>query len=105
MIEHFYSRPAYFQPLRHGPLGPYIDGFADLLFDRGYPKYSGKHRIRLVGDLSQWLGRRRSRVSDLKEQCVEDFLKSRWIKLRRRRCDRATLALLLRHLRQKEVIP
>lgn len=105
MMEHFYSGHEYYQAMRQGPLGPHLDGFADLLFARGYAKYSGRHRLRLAGDLNQWLDRQQIKAAKLNEQHIQDFLAARKRKLRQRRSDKPTLALLLNYLRQTGVVP
>jgi len=104
MIEHYYLQGRC-RSLRHGPLGPSLDGFAGLLFGLGFTKLSGQPRLRIVGDLSEWLGRRQIKAKDLKEQHVADFLKARRKKIRRCSFEAPALTLLLKHLRQTGVIP
>jgi site-specific recombinase XerD len=104
MIEHYYLQGRC-RSLRHGPLGPSLDGFAGLLFGLGFTKSSARPRILIVGDLSKWLGHRRIRAKDLNEQHVADFLKARRKKFRHGSFEAPALTLLLRHLRQTAVIP
>ncbi len=105
MIAEYYSRVVDQDRLRQGPLGPYMDGFAGLLFQQGYSRSVGWQKIRLLADLSQWLQRQKIQIGALNEQCIADFFKTRWKRLRRRCNDAPTLSLFLQHLRQEGVIP
>lgn len=104
MIEYYYLQERC-RSLRQGPLGPNLDGFAGLLFRLGFTRCSGRPRIRIVGYLSKWLAHRQLKAKDLNEQRVADFLKARWKKFPRRTFEAPALTLLLKHLRQTEIIP
>ena len=105
MITHFFSRSKVLSRIQCGPLGPYLDGFARHLSDKGYSRYSGGLRIRLVADFSRWLERRRTDVKALAEQEVTDFLSCRRKRLRANLADEPTLAILLQYLRRVGTIP
>ena len=105
MTHHFYLRPEDLERLRRGPLGAYLDGFADLLVDQGYSKQCGRQKLRLVADLSRWIKRRHIKVEVLNERRVAGFLQARWKRLSRGRGDQSTLTALLRYLRHVQVIP
>lgn len=104
MIDQFYSFPSSWKRLRLGPLGPYIDAFAQYLSEQGYARPTARHKIRAVAGLSRWLERRQCGVKDLDEQVVSEFLRSR----RRKglsRCEAPpALRSLLRHLRDAGII-
>jgi len=104
MIEYYYLQERC-RSLRQGPLGSNLDGFAGLLFSLGFTRCSGRPRIRIVGYLSKWLAHRQLKAKDLNEQRVADFLKARWKKFPRRTFEAPALTLLLKHLRQTEIIP
>ena len=91
--------------LRQGPLGPHLDSFADLLSQQGYCKQTAWNKIRLVADLSRWLEPRGGRLKQLDEQQITTFLETRWKRVPHRSGDQATMSLLLRQLRQSQVIP
>src|SRR4030095_1303602 len=57
MIDRFFGDPNVLLRLRSGPLGPYVDGVCRLLVEQDYAEYSVRLRLRLLGVLSQWLGR------------------------------------------------
>jgi len=87
-----------------GPLASHIDGFSTLLASQGYARSTAREKLRLVVDLSRWLGRRKLSVADLDEQRVSQFLTNR----RRRRArhgNAATCKMLLSYLRHLGRIP
>jgi len=91
--------------LREGPLGSYVDRFADVLVNRGHTPRTAQKQVRIVSQLSRWLVRRSMGVGAIDEQTIERFLRDRW----RRRCvvftDRPALRLFLESLRQWNVVP
>jgi site-specific recombinase XerD len=105
MIDRFYSPGIKLAHLRCGPLGLHIDGFASLLSSQGYATDAGRQKIRLVADLSNWLGKRSLGIKDLDEEQTGQFLKRRKKQRLWHRADRRTLAQLLHHLRQTGIIP
>lgn len=105
MIERFYSNPAILERLRSGPLGPYMDSVASELFELGFTrKNSGTYQLQLLGELSQWLEGRGLDVSALDEDRVREFLgelqRGHWL-----RDAKAGWTLLLRHLRDRGIVP
>lgn len=105
MIEHFYAQPHSAQRLRSGPLEPHLDDYAQLLAEQGYSRQAARQKLRLAADLSRWLERKRLPVEELNEQRVREFFGARWRRLRWHNSDQSSLALLLRLLRQANVIP
>lgn len=105
MIEHFYAQPHSAQRLRSGPLEPCLDDYAQLLVEQGYSRPSARQKLRLAADLSHWLERKRLPVEKLDEQRIREFLGVRWRRLRWHNSDQSSLSLLLRQLRQANVIP
>lgn len=93
------------RPLQVGPLAPHMESFGALLSRRGYCHQSRWGKIRLVADLSRWMERRRIAPRQLDELQVAAFLNTRWRRVPHRSGDQATMALLLRHLRQSDVTP
>jgi site-specific recombinase XerD len=87
-----------------GPLADHVAACADLFEQYGYTVEHGRTKLRQLRDFSQWLQRRRIGAGAINEQVVELF------RLRRRNNSRyfgdgATLSLLLRHLRDLNVVP
>ena len=77
MLDQFYARPSSWKRLRLGPLGPYIDAFAQQLSVRGYARSAGRNKIRAVVRFNRWLARRQCGVEDLDERVVSAFLSRR----------------------------
>jgi len=106
MIERFYSARWTVQRLRSGPLGPYLDGFARVLVERGYARQTGRHQLRLLRELSEWLEHRGLGVGDVDESRLAEFL-AQAVQGREyiHRCQAAGLGLLLGHLRETGTLP
>jgi site-specific recombinase XerD len=105
MTDQYFKDPRVLDRLHDGPLGTHMDAFAAWHSKQGYTRFTIKHRIRLVGALSSLMHRRGFSVKDLNEEITADFLDQKWSKHHIRRGDVATLQLLLKLLRQSEVIP
>lgn len=101
-LYNFTQRPA-FARLHRGPLGPHLDGFVARLAQQGYGRNCAWTKARLVADLSLWMRGRRIAPRRLNEPQLAAFLQARWRQVPRRCGDRATMRLLLRHLRQSNV--
>ena len=69
-IETYYHRPAMQTRLREGPLGCYIDLFAEQLRREGHCQQGAWRNLRVVSDFSHWLARRHLDVGDVSEQTV-----------------------------------
>ena len=59
--------------LHEGPLGAHIDLYAERLLKEGHCYQSGARCIRVVGDFSHWLARKRLDVSDVDEHTIEQY--------------------------------
>jgi site-specific recombinase XerD len=90
---------------RSGPLEGHIPSYAELLCRQGYTREAGWDKIRVVSDFSRWLSRKHVGVEVLDERHVTAFFSSRSRHVHRPDGEKAALALLLKHLRQREVIP
>lgn len=100
MSKLFRPHPKMLRPLRTGPLGPHLESFAALLSQQGYVPDSGWKKLRLVATLSQWMVQKNLPIEKLNEQQIAVFLRRR-----RKSGEQCTLTLLLRHLREADVIP
>ena len=87
-----------------GPIGPHLQGFAALVSQQGYCSVAGWVKVRFVADFSHWLGRRCIPLKEINERHVTAFLRDRWKSIGRRWGERKTMALLLRHLRQANLV-
>jgi hypothetical protein len=104
-IEMYYRRPAMQTRLREGPLGCYIELFAEQLQRDGHCQQVAWRNLRIVSDFSHWLARRHLDVGDVSEQTVSAYQSFR----RRYRCpaifDSPALSRLLDTLRDIGVCP
>lgn len=91
--------------LREGPLGALVAGFAASLAEQDYAKATIKVKLEFVGELSGWLAGQRFGVADLDEARIDRFARHRWPNGRATRGAAATLHALLKHLRQRGVVP
>lgn len=105
MSKRFRPHPKTLEPLQTGPLGAYLESFAALLVQQGYSREAGWKKVRLVADLSRWMVQKRLGLEELHEPRITTFLGWRWKRVARQSGDQCTLALLLRHLRQADIIP
>jgi len=107
MTDRFRPRLTELRHLQVGPLGPHIQSFATLVSEQGYCDVIGWLKLRLVARLSRWLQKRRIPLKELDEARVAAFLNARWAGVvpRTRSGHQATMTLLLRHLRQINIIP
>ena len=104
MIVRFSPRPEDLQRLQIGPVGPHLPNFATLVSQQGYCNVTGWLKVRLVAKLSRWLEQRRVPLSGLDETQIAAFFSARWKRLKRHVGDQTTMALLLRHLRQTNIV-
>jgi site-specific recombinase XerD len=95
------------QRLRVGPVGPHIESFAALISQQGYSDPVGWLKLRLAARLSRWLHHRQISLSQLNESRINAFLSARWkgVTSRAHVGHRATMALLLQHLREANFVP
>lgn len=76
-MERFFKDPRTLQQKRQGPLGQYIDAFAEQLSEQGYSRQCACRQLQLVAELSHWLRQRNFTVGDLTVTEVDRFLRSR----------------------------
>jgi site-specific recombinase XerD len=86
--------------LQEGPLGVHIDQYAAQLLKEGHCRQSAWRSLRVVGDFSHWLHRKRLGLDDVDERTVDRYQQFR----SRYRCpfmsDRPALLRLLAMLRE-----
>jgi len=104
MIERLFPDPLAQQHLYGGPLGPYVDGFAEQLAIQGYAEATTKEKLRLITHLSRWLQRHDLALAILDEESVKQFLADPG-PIQVRRGDVRTCRMLLDYLRVLGRIP
>ena len=81
-MERFYKDPRTRLRMREGPLGAYVDAFAQRLSDDGYAKASSRYALQLVADLGRWLHRHKITAQQITSEHLGHYLQYR------RRCGR-----------------
>lgn len=107
MLEKIYRKKANIQELRQGALGIYIDGFALCLQELGYSRKQLRFRLIVIRKLSNWLIKSHIDLSDLTEEKLNDFIKTRkkQIKNFSQSGNLKMLMFFIDYLRSKKVIP
>jgi site-specific recombinase XerD len=103
-MEQLYKDPRTPLRMREGPLGAYVDAFAQQLIDEGYAKASSRYALQLVADLGRWLRRRKIAASQLAKEHLDRYLEYRSRHRRYRSGDAAIVRRLLSLLLDKGVI-
>ena len=78
-VTAFFTCPRTCRRIYAGPLGPYMDGLAERLQQRGYSKGSIRTKIRVVASFSHWL-----RIHDLGADGVDAARRKRFLAHRKR---------------------
>ena len=105
MIDQFYSHTSSSERLHPGPLGTYIDVFAQHLVEQGYARWTVEEKIRVVTGFSRWLQSGERELESIDEQVVSEFLRYRCRKGLSLHGAQPALRDLLRHLRDAGIIP
>ena len=74
-MDQFYKDPRTPPRMRVGPLGAYVDAFAQQLSEEGYARASARYALQLVADLGRWLSRRRIIAPQLTPERLECYLR------------------------------
>jgi site-specific recombinase XerD len=104
MTTRFFSDPVVVQQMHEGPLGRFIDCFAEQLHELRFSRQSACTQILQVANLSRWLSRRNLNAEDLDSKTIDRYLKKRPRGYRLRRGHRAALLRLLVLLRGRGVV-
>lgn len=103
-MDHYFRTAAARDRLRAGPLGRFLDTFAQQLADCGYALDTGQKQLRTVARLSRWMASRTLAADDLDERVVAQSLRARRRRGRMRPIEPKTLALFLEYLRRQGVV-
>jgi len=103
-MERLYKDPRTPLRMREGPLGGYVDAFAQQLIDEGYARASARYALQLVADLGRWLRRRRMVAPQLTPEHLARYLEHRSRQAHHRSGDAAILGRLLKLLREKGIV-
>ncbi len=104
-MNHFFQHSATIQRMKQGPLGRYVDLYAQQLHSQGYAQQSARRKLHVVAGFSQWLYQKRVAASQLTSKHAHDYLQSCQPDHGQvRRGDQAALVSLLQLLRDRKVI-
>jgi site-specific recombinase XerD len=97
IMERFYKDPRTPLRMREGPLGAYVDAFAQHLSDDGYAKASSRYALQLLANLGRWLHRRKITAQQITSEHLGHYLQYRsvWTPLRDAAIVRRLFNLLL----------
>lgn len=103
-MEQLYKDPRTPLRMREGPLGAYVDAFAQQLIDEGYAKASARYALQLVADLGRWLRRRKIIAQQLTAEHLKGYLECRSDGRTRHSGDAAIVRRLFNLLLDKGVV-
>lgn len=83
------------QDVSDGPLGSIVPVYAAFLAKQGYAKNSAHLQLRFLNDLNQWLLQQQLLASDLSEQTIHRYMRSRHKRYRPRNDDSSILSRLV----------
>lgn len=105
MLNQYIKDPTRQERLRSGPLGPYLDSFAELDVGLGYAFTTRRQQFRYLAEFSRWLVKKQLLVTDLDEETVDEFLNGRRQQGRSGKDPSSAIRRFIGHLRSEDVIP
>lgn len=103
-MEQLYKDPRTLKRMREGPLGAYVDAFAQQMIDQGYVRTSARYALQLVADFGRWLKRHRTLVPQVTAEHLARYLGDRSWRQHFRSGDRAILHRLLSLLVEQGIV-
>ncbi len=97
-MHRFFSKPETLLRLRRGPLGDYLDRYADWLSEQGFCRAAARLHLVQIADFSLWLDKQGLTLNDVQPTVIDPFIEDR----RRRvnpHAERSTLQRFLRLVR------
>jgi len=97
-MHRFFSKPETLLRLRRGPLGDYLDRYADWLSAQGFCRAAARSHLVQIADFSLWLDKQGLTLNDVQPTGIDSFIEDR----RRRvkpHAERSTLQRVLRLVR------
>lgn len=93
------------QDISKGPLCGIIPAYADVLCQQGYSENSAHLQLRFFNDMNQWLHQQQLQATDLSENTIHQYMRSRHQRFRPRRDDVAILSRFICLLRAQGLLP
>ncbi len=104
VAEQYLGRSRLFRQLKSGPHGQLVELYAARLVNERLARHGTWRCLSLVGALLSWIGRSRSKLTDLDERTIERYFRHRAGKQSIQPGDRAALKRLLFVLREAGTI-
>jgi len=103
-MHRFFFKPETLLRLRRGPLGDYLDRYADWLSEQGFCRVAARLHLVQIADFSLWLSKRGLTLNDVQPTIIDSFIEDR----RRRvkpHAERSTLQRFFRLVRPEAYAP
>jgi hypothetical protein len=97
-MHQFFSKTETLLRLRRGPLGNYLDRYANWLSEQGFCRVNARLQLVQIADFSLWLHNRELTIIDVQPATIDSFIEDR----RRRvkpHAERSTLQRFLKLVR------
>jgi site-specific recombinase XerD len=76
-MHRYFSKPETLLRLRRGPLGDYLDRYADWLSEQGFCRVHARLQLVQIADFSFWLDRRGLTRNDVQPTVIDSFIEDR----------------------------
>jgi len=76
-MHRFFSKPETLLRLRRGPLGDYLDRYADWLSEQGFCRVHARLKIVQIADFSLWLDKQGLTLNDVQPSVIDSFIEDR----------------------------
>jgi len=103
-LEFFLKDVDTIEALRKGPLGKYLDSFAQQLHDQRYNYAVAGLQIRTVGGFGRWIKLNRISVAEISSKHAEKYLRYRWRRFKQTGCDVSSLKHFISFLQREGAI-
>jgi len=97
-MHRFFSKPETLLRLRRGPLGNYLDRYADWLSEQGFCRVHARLQLVQIADFSLWLDKRGLTILNVQPATVDSFIEDRRRRMKPR-AERSTLQRFLKLVR------
>ena len=76
-MDRFFSKPETLLRLRRGPLGDYLDRYADWLSEQGFCRVHARLQLVQIADFSLWLDKQGLTLNDVQPTVIDPFIEDR----------------------------
>ena len=94
-MHQFFSKPETLLRLGRGPLGNYLDRYADWLSEQGFCRVHARLQLVQIADFSLWLHKQGLTIIDVQPATIDSFIEDRRRRIKPR-AERSTLQRFLK---------